>query len=337
MTGEHLVSAKADEESDGAPRRAGRPLKVGLVLNADSGTLKGCDRAVGYRIAAIFEAAGHSVSMDWRSGSDAIEAIKARFADDGSEAVVVGGGDGSVSFAASEAFRSGKTLGILPLGTMNLFARSLGVPLDMTEAAEALAHGAPADVDIAEVNGRLFVHHVTLGLHPKMIRLREQLSYGSRFGKIFASAKALRMALRRPPLIRARLEADGERRDVTTPVLVVSNDPLGEGHLPYADDPRAARLGLYVATSRKWTDFLEIAAAFGLGRLAGSSVVEESQVRELTVTLRRAETRASVDGEVVTLKSPLVVRQHAGALSVLAPALADEEAGAATATPADPS
>ncbi|WP_224408182.1 diacylglycerol kinase family protein [Afifella sp. IM 167] len=328
------MSNEGDDGED-APSRVDAPLRIALVLNSDSGSLKGCERSLGYRIAGVFEAAGHSVAMHWEGGAGAIEAMKARFVDEEIDAVVVGGGDGSVSFAASEAFRSGKTLGILPLGTMNLFARSLGVPLDMMEAAEALARGAPADVDIAEVNGRLFVHHVTLGLHPKMIRLREQLSYGSRVGKMLASAKALRMALRRPPLIRAQIDAAGERRDITTPVLVVSNDPLGEGHLPYADDPRAARLGLYFATSRKWTDLLEIAAAFGLGRLVGSSVVEESEVRELTIVLRRNETRASVDGEVVTLKSPLQIRQHPGALSVLAPAIADDEAGSKSLTTAD--
>ncbi|WP_051630518.1 diacylglycerol/lipid kinase family protein [Afifella pfennigii] len=310
----------APEACEDAEGRAARPLKLALVLNCDSGTLKGCDRSTGYRIASIFQAAGHDVRLSWESGAQAIRAVSAAFAQDGIEAVVVGGGDGSVSFAAGEAFRQQKMLGILPLGTMNLFARSLGMPLDMMQAAEALAHGCPEKVDIAEVNGRPFVHHVTLGLHPKMIRLREQLNYGSRLGKILASARALRLALRRPPLIRARIAAQGEERQVTTAVILVSNNPLGDGHLPYADDPRAAQLGLYVATSRRWTDLLELAAAFGLGRLRGSAIVEERHFEALTITLRQAQARASVDGEVVRLTSPLAIRQHPAGLPVLWPA-----------------
>ena len=68
---------------------------------------------------------------------------------------MVGGGDGTISFAAAAAARCGKTLGILPLGTMNLFARSLGMPLEMRAAAEAIAAGEKVAVDIGEVNGRL--------------------------------------------------------------------------------------------------------------------------------------------------------------------------------------
>ncbi len=316
MTGNERDSAEASEQP--GPSRAA--MRLALVLNSDSGTLRTCEPSAGEEIADIFRQAGHDVTLHWKAGKEAIAAIEAAFADDAYDAVIIGGGDGSVSFAASQAYQSGKVLGILPLGTMNLFARALGVPLDMYEAARVLAAGEVSRVDIADVNGRLFVHHVTLGLHPKMIRLRQELDYGSRFGKLMASAKALRLALRRPPIIRARLALADEEIDVETAALVVSNGPLGDGHLPYADDPCAETLGIYFATSRKWTDLLELAAAFALGRMSDNPILSMRRSQAVTISMQRSEARASVDGEVVTLRPPLKIQQYPRGLTVLAPA-----------------
>ena len=169
---------------------------------------------------------------------------------------MVGGGDGTISFAAAAAARSGKTLGILPLGTMNLFARSLGIPLEMTAAAEAVAGGEKVAVDIGDVNGRLFVHHVTLGLHARMILLRTRIVYKSRLGKMRASVQAWWMAVRNPRTIDAIIRADGPEFQRKTAAILVTNNPLGEGHIPYADDPRQGTLGLYVANSPRWQDLV---------------------------------------------------------------------------------
>jgi diacylglycerol kinase family enzyme len=193
--------------------------------------------------------------------------------------VVVGGGDGTVSAAASAAAQSGLALGILPLGTMNLFARSLAIPLDMREAAEALAAGRVSAVDIGEVNGRFFIHHVTLGLHPRMIRIRERLSYGSRLGKIWATIQAWWMAVRQPPRLEARIRADDQHFSRRTAAILVSNNPWGEGHLPYADDLRQGRLGLYVTTSRRWQDLLQLTARMTLGEIAENPLMENWEVR----------------------------------------------------------
>src|SRR5262245_61278994 len=78
--------------------------------------------------------------------------------------LLVGGGDGTVSTAAALFTGEKIALGILPLGTMNLFARALGIPLKLGQAVEAVIAGTKQKIDVGEVNGRIFVHHVTLGL-----------------------------------------------------------------------------------------------------------------------------------------------------------------------------
>jgi diacylglycerol kinase family enzyme len=202
---------------------------------------------------------------------------------------------------------------------MNLFARSLGIPLDIHGAAAALAAGTLANVDIGEVNGRFFVHHVTLGLHPRMIRIRERLHYGSRLGKIWATIQAWWVVVRRPPLLAARIHPDEASLDVRTASILVTNNPLGEGHLPYADDLRQGELGLYIATSRRWHDLLQLAAQMALGEIAATPLLESRRARAIRIEIAPDVANASVDGEIVSLAVPLRLRVRRRGLTVLRP------------------
>lgn len=296
-------------------------MNLTLVLNPQAGTLRGLDpRQAAEDLAEIFRAHGHKVKTEIHSGRAAIAAIARVCREKSCDGIVVGGGDGTVSAAASAAAASGIALGILPLGTMNLFARSLAIPLDMREAAEALAAGRRSSVDIGEVNGRFFIHHVTLGLHPRMIRIRERLSYGSRIGKIWASIQAWWMAVRQPPRLVASIRADGQRFERRTAAILVTNNPWGEGHLPYADDLRQGKLGLYVTTSRRWQDLLQLTARMTLGEIAENPLLENWEAEEVEIDLPRARINASVDGEIVSLQTPLRIAVRRRGLSVLRPA-----------------
>ncbi|SEQ36118.1 Diacylglycerol kinase family enzyme [Faunimonas pinastri] len=296
-----------------------RPMKLTVVLNTNAGTLRGLEtqRTI-TRLRAIFEEAGHEVAFESHAGREAIEAVAVHCRDRTCEGLIIGGGDGSVSAAARAAAGGEVALGILPLGTMNLFARSLGIPLELEASARALAWGTTDHVDIAEVNGRFFVHHVTLGLHPRMIALRERMKYGSRMGKILANIQALRTALRKPPALHAKIRVDGQVIHRRTAAIVVSNNLFGPGHLPFADDPRQGRLGLYVSNSRKWSDLLQLSATVAVGDMAQSPLLERWDGREVEITLDKPRV-ASVDGEIVKLRPPLHVRIHAGGLKIIQP------------------
>ncbi len=307
-------------------------MRLTLILNRSAGTLRGVDRdKAAADLAEIFRAHGHDVTVEALEGEAAIAAIERNCRKDAPDVIVVGGGDGTISAAAAAAARGGKTLGILPLGTMNLFARSLGIPLDMLAAAEALATGEVVSVDIGEVNGRYFVHHVTLGLHARMILLRTRLDYNSRLGKIRASAQAWWMAVRHPPRLDAHVRADQREFRRRTAAVLVSNNPFGEGHLPYADDPRQGVLGLYVANSPRWQDLLNLAVRMLLGNISANPLLDSSVAREVDIALPTDAVNASVDGEIVALKTPLRCRLHQGGLSVLRPRAAGAAAEASTA------
>jgi diacylglycerol kinase family enzyme len=299
-------------------------MRLNLVLNRNAGALQSGDpEAIAEELAGIFRAHGHGVEVQALAGGAAIDTIARISRQRTSDAIVAGGGDGTISAAAALAAEFNATLGVLPLGTMNLFARSLGIPLRPADAAEALATAETVGVDIGEVNGRFFVHHVTLGIHPRMIRARERLRYASRVGKIWASIQAWWIAMRQPPRLDVMIRADGETFRRRTAAILVSNNPLGEGHLPYADDPRQGRFGVYVAASRRWRDLTQLAAQIILGDISDNPLLERWHARELEIALEAKTVTASVDGEVVTLETPLKFALHRAGLRVLKPRAAD--------------
>ena len=203
---------------------------------------------------------------------------------------------------------------------MNLFARSLGIPLEMLAAAEAIAGGEVVPVDIGEVNGSYFVHHVTLGLHARMILLRARIDYTSRLGKIWASVKAWWMAVRNPPSLDARIRADGKEFRRRTAAILVTNNPLGEGHLPYADDPRRgharALCGARAATGRTCCAGRWHAVSADSPPIRFSTTGWRAKI---DIALAAPKVSASVDGEIVSLETPLRCRLHRGGLRVLRP------------------
>src|SRR5262245_59491503 len=123
-------------------------MRLKLLLNREAGSLRGRDgnEAVA-EVMTILRANGHEVRGETFAGPEAIAAIERSCEERETDVVVVGGGDGTISAAAGAVSKAGKTLGILPLGTMNLFARSLGIPLDLIAAAKALASAEKAFVD----------------------------------------------------------------------------------------------------------------------------------------------------------------------------------------------
>jgi len=124
--------------------------------------------------------------------------------------IVAGGGDGTISLVASALIDSGKVLGVLPLGTLNHFAKDLRIPIDFEEAAQNLVSGSTVKVDVGEVNGRIFLNNSTLGLYPTLVREREkQQRLGWRKWPAFVWAAIA--ALRRYPFVSVRVSVDGNR------------------------------------------------------------------------------------------------------------------------------
>lgn len=294
------------------------------VLNAGAGTIRGRDpKEIAEAVERSFSEHGHEIDVTLTEGPSFRAEIARHAKRNDLEALIVGGGDGTVSTAAALLQGTDMLLGVLPLGTMNLFARALRVPLEFEQALPAVAGGHAAKADIGLMNGQPFVHQVSFGLQPRLVKLRESMQYGSRGGKIFASIRAFLIALRSPPILALKGEIDGKPFSVETPALAVSNNLYGPGHLPYADDIAGGMLGVYALTSSHWRDIAQASADATLGNWHSNPQIKIFTAREVTVERRhRRGVTVSVDGELKRVEGPIRIAIKPGALNVIVPASA---------------
>src|SRR5439155_24272660 len=156
-----------------------------------------------------------------------IESVARRVAAGEAEMIVAGGGDGTVSAVAAQTRKAAKPLGILPLGTLNHFSKDLGIPQKVPEAVAVIAEKHVDNVDLGEVNGRIFLNNSSIGLYPKIVRMREQQQQRLGRGKWSAALFAAIQALRRDPFLRVQFEIDGKKFTRKTPFVFIGNNEYG--------------------------------------------------------------------------------------------------------------
>src|SRR4051794_37510526 len=169
--------------------------KAVCILNCAAGTCDPQTTEVMIRQVAAVHGATCEILAPER-GAD-LTALARQAVADGAALVVAGGGDGTINAVASALVGTEARLGVLPLGTLNHFAKDLGIPLALEEAVRTVFTGRPQAVDVGEVNGRLFLNNSSLGIYPRIVRLREaHRRQGVR--KWIAFVKALAYVLRHP-------------------------------------------------------------------------------------------------------------------------------------------
>lgn len=292
------------------------------VLNRDGGTFRTMDMdAFAAHATSIFASHGHHLECRLVDGPNLISELSRAASDPDADGLLVGGGDGTVSAAAAICLRTGRALAVLPAGTMNLFARSLKVPLNLDAALEALAAGSVRRVDIATANGRPFVHQYAVGMHSRLVSIRNGLSYRSRVGKMVASARAMLEALSRPLEFEVEIQTRNGTETRRAMAISVSNNPIAEGHVPYADKIDLGVLGVYVVAPMPMGEVARLVASVMLGRWKSHPLVTASEVQQVTLRFarRKRSAQAVIDGELIPLQSKVELKVLAGALQVVAP------------------
>jgi diacylglycerol kinase family enzyme len=237
--------------------------------------------------------------------------------EDGARIVLAAGGDGTASAVASQVAGSDAALGVLPLGTLNHFARDAGVPLDLDEAVAAIAEGEEARVDVGRVAGTVFLNNATLGLYPDQVRTRER--WRRWLGKWPAAALASLVVLRRFSSMRLGIEADGEEAPTRTPLVVVSNNAYaleaGRPHRRTCLD--GGTLGLYVVRAAGRWRFVKTALRSLTVSLEGDDLLDAREARRVAIESRRRRVSVAVDGEVLRLRPPIVCETAPGGLRLV--------------------
>jgi diacylglycerol kinase family enzyme len=299
--------------------------RVVVLLNAGAGTLMGQDEGI-FRTNLISVFADHGVSaeLEFLSGADlqkGAEAAMARAQRGEIDAVVAGGGDGSIRTVASVLVGTTVPLGVLPLGTLNHFAKDLGLPLEIEEAAKIIATAQIRAIDVGEVNGTVFINNSSIGVYPSLVMKRERRQRTNGESKWVAAFLAAVQTLRRFPLHRLSILVNGEKDAVRTLCLFVGNNEY-DLTLPNFGNRKTlegGELWLYVTKQRSRLALIWLAFRSWLGLLNGARDFIAVRTNCAEITSRKRRLLVAIDGEVNVMHSPLLYQSRPKALRVLVP------------------
>jgi diacylglycerol kinase family enzyme len=292
---------------------------ITVLLNPAAGTALDAGPT---RLAALFEAAGAAVRfITLGAGVDTAAEVRAAIAG-GAEAIVAGGGDGTVSSVASMLVGSTTPFGVLPLGTLNHFAKDLGIPLDPALAVGTIVAAHTSRVDVGEVNARVFINNSSIGIYPDIVVERERLrALGRR--KWIAAAIATARVLRHSRGLVVQLTSGHATVPERTPFVFVGNNEYEtEGlHLGARRRLDCGKLFAYRAPRLRPRDLPKMLALALVGRVRRTHTLDAVPTRELDIhTPGRRRVRVALDGEVHVMATPLHFRIRPLALTVIVPA-----------------
>lgn len=302
---------------------------VAVIINAKAGGKHDANWAAG--LTEKFRDVGMAVAVTLAADGDAMLATARAALAAGANMVVAGGGDGTLNAVASTIVGSGCALGVLPLGTLNHFAKDLGIPLALDAAIAVIAAGHVIAVDAGEVNDRLFLNNSGLGMYPDIVRDREHQQERLGRGKWLAFASATLGALRRYPFLTVRLQMEDRMHERQTPFVFIGNNAysISGFTLGERNTLQDGLLSLYVAQRTSRIGLLRLALRSLFGRLEQARDFDAMTAAELVIETRHRRLLVATDGEVTRMTTPLHYRTRPRALRVVVPA----PAATVTATP----
>lgn len=296
---------------------AASAARISVIINEQSG--KAARRDTGEEIQSLFAATGVPVRLERvRHGGDL--AARARQAAGRSDVLVAAGGDGTIGAVAGVIVETNGTLGVLPMGTLNHFAKDAGIPVDLQAAVETIVAGHARDVDVGDLNGRIFANNASIGIYPRMVWERNAERRHGR-GKWTAFAIAMARAWRSYRMLAARLSVDGQPHVFRTPFIFVGNNEYKvEG---FELGARAALdrgvLSVFVAPECGRFEILALPLRALAGRLTADAKFERFLAEEVAIELPRHRVSVAFDGEVAIMRPPLHFRVRRAALHVIVP------------------
>jgi diacylglycerol kinase family enzyme len=291
-----------------------------VIINGSAGS--GHDEAMGSSLRARFGAHHIDARVTLATSGAAMTAAARDALAAGMPIVVAGGGDGTINAVASVMVGTGVAFGVLPLGTLNHFAKDLGIPLVLDEAVANVANGVRIAVDVGEVNGQIFLNNSSLGLYPDIVRDREKQQARLGRGKWLAALWATIGALRRYPFLSVRLRLDDAHEHARrTPFVFIGNNEYTMQGFSIGERARldAGKLSLYVAQRPGRLALVRLGWRALWGRLAQERDFDVLSAQSLDIETRHKRIRVATDGEVTVMATPLNYRIRPAALSVIVP------------------
>ena len=321
-----------------SPPLPSRPLACDapffVLMNAGSGHHDG--EPVEQVIAEVLQGAGRSLDLRVVDDPARLAAVAAQAVAEARErggVVVAAGGDGTINAVAQATLGTGCAFGVLPLGTFNYFSRTHGIPSDTRRAAELLLSARAYQVQVGQVNDRVFLVNASLGLYPQLLEDREQAKRQFGRSRLVALWSALKTLLREHRQLRLRIETDQGLRVLRTPTLFVGNNRLQLEQIGIAESGVIEQGQLAAVALRPvgTLSMLWLMLRGALGRLGDAERVLSFPFRTLGVKLflpyGSRKVKVATDGEIVWMRTPLVFRVASQPLWLLRPEQVDGDPG----------
>jgi diacylglycerol kinase family enzyme len=256
------------------------------------------------RIRELLKAHGEEPRFVHPNGAN-LSAIARDAAQSGERVIVAAGGDGTISGVAAALAGTDKVLGVLPVGTLNHFAKDLGVPLDLESAVRAIVEGETAAVDVGEVNGRVFINNSSLGIYPRIVARREAQQQRLARGKWLAFFWATIQALRRFPFLDLRIAFEGREIFRRTAFLFVGNNEyeIAGFNLGSRACVDGGNLGLYMSHGTGRFGLFRLAFHALFGRVDQAKDFDVFCVKEARIETRKRRLLVALDGEIERMET----------------------------------
>lgn len=289
-----------------------------VITNPGAGTSRDQDKA--RLIREAFAALGATVEVREVAGENLTAAARLAV-DDGARVVVAAGGDGTVNAVASGLAGSTTPLGVLPMGTLNHFAKDAGIPVELSDAVALIVTGSARRIDVGTVNDRLFLNNSSIGVYPLMVRDREAQQSRFNRSKWWAMVRAAIATFKRFPTFHVRLTVKEQAVHLETPGVLVANNiyALNMRMLGTRERLDAGVLGLYAVHAQTRWSAVKLALSALVSRIEDHDLFDVLHTEELTLSLSPAACDVSLDGEVVKLHAPLHYQIQKQALLVITP------------------
>ncbi|MDB5648643.1 MAG: sphingosine kinase [Hyphomicrobiales bacterium] len=303
-------------------------LRITFILNGKSGSCNAAE--VSQQAKRLASEKGAVATLHILDAGSDIEAFVKGALNEGAGIVVAGGGDGTISAVAGALSGSDVPLGVLPLGTLNHFAKDLNIPLGLDDALANIFVGTHRLVDLGEVNGRVFINNSGVGLYPHIVRDRESMQKHG-YPKWLALAQAAIRKVRNYSLMRVSLRTnDGQKLTRSTPFVFVGNNKfeMSGPRMGARERIDGGKLWICLAPEAGRLKLAALAALALVGRLRERDLVA-FEATDVEIATRRHHQQVSHDGEVSLMNTPLHYRCRPLALRVIVPAAVAKDVAAA--------
>jgi diacylglycerol kinase family enzyme len=293
-------------------------MRIAVIINSSAGTNKSGDEY------ALIKAAFTRKNIEavlYEIHHENIKKIAETAVESGFDIIAAAGGDGTINAALNVVVDSNLPFGIIPMGTLNHFAKDAGIPLEIEEAVNNIVDKFVVKTDIGEVNGYYFLNNSSVGIYPKMVKHRDKEMDDLGYGKWYAMFRALINVFRKYPLITLRIRTENHYTEIKTPFIFIGNNRYKFDLFNFGIRERINEgiLSLYYPKTSGKFSIIRFAFLALINRLNATEDFYNTECREIRINSRREILEVSADGEVLHLNTPLEYRVHPGRLHLIVP------------------